>query len=127
MSRAVVGGYTALGTSIAGGTVMVVATARLAETGALPFRGRPVESFDFTAAVSWLLGLALVVGGVVVALATVVDAVAGRQEQPENPQQTPAPLLASRRRFLPDATPEPVREPSPLASDSQAVALSSPS
>ena len=57
---------------------MAAATARLAEAGALPFQGERVETLDFTAAVCWLLGLALVIGGVVIVLATAVDALVGR-------------------------------------------------
>ena len=81
MSRASVGGVAALVTTGVGVVLVVVAGSRMLRTGDPGSAGSPVARLDLTATAVVLLGLAVVVGGVALALVALADRRLGRLEQ----------------------------------------------
>lgn len=138
MSRASVGGVAALVTTGVGVVLVVVAGGRMLRAGDPGAAGSPVARLDLTATAVVLLGLAVVVGGVALALVALADRRLGRLEQdapdasdatpgtttPAGTESTPAPVA---RRPRPTSVVAPVRPrlPSPaptgVAEESPAV------
>ena len=81
MSRASVGGVAALVTTGVGVALVVVAGSRMLRAGDPGAAGSPVARLDLTATAVVLLGLAVVVGGVALALVALADRRLGRLEQ----------------------------------------------
>jgi len=81
MSRASVGGGAALVTTGVGVVLVVVAGSRMLRTGDPGSAGSPIARLDLTATAVALLGVAVVVGGVALALVALADRRLGRLEQ----------------------------------------------
>ena len=81
MSRASVGGVAALVTTGVGVVLVVVAGSRMLRAGDPSAAGSPIARLDLTATAVALLGVAVVVGGVALALVALADRRLGRLEQ----------------------------------------------
>ncbi|MBD8142072.1 hypothetical protein IFT36_16140, partial [Frigoribacterium sp. CFBP 13605] len=101
MGKAAVTGWVALAMLVSGAALVLAATFRLATVGLFAGGFLPIGDLDFVTIAIWLLGAALVVGGVALALVGLTDRVLGAlpRDEPEHPleheavrETTPAPV-----------------------------------
>ena len=77
MGKAAVTGWIALAMLVSGAALVLAATFRLASVGLFSGGFMPLGELDFVTVGIWLLGAALAVGGVTVALVGLADRVLG--------------------------------------------------
>ena len=77
MGKAAVTGWVALAMLVSGAALVMAATFRLASVGLFAGGFLPIGDLDFVTIAIWLLGAALAVGGVALALVGLTDRVLG--------------------------------------------------
>ncbi|KIU03841.1 hypothetical protein SZ60_03005, partial [Frigoribacterium sp. MEB024] len=97
MGKAAVTGWVALAMLVSGAALVMAATFRLASVGLFAGGFLPIGDLDFVTIAIWLLGAALAVGGVAIALVGLTDRVLGAL-----PRDEPDRVLGALPRDEPD-------------------------